>query len=417
MSYEAPRPIDERALEGAKESRPGKRPRLVTPLFLLVMASTFAYFLAVGALIPVLPLYVEGPLGYDEFQVGLVVGVFSITAVILRPIAGRLGDERGRRILLIGGGLIVGVSVLGYTLVSSLAPLIFFRLLTGVGEAFFYTGAASVINDLAPEERRGEAISYFSLALFLGIGLGPVVGELVLEQFSFDAVWVVAAVAALAAGVIGIPLPDTRPEGAAEASAAGPRRFIHRAALLPGTVLAANIWGLATFTSFVPLYALEIGMKGSRFIFVLHAVIAFLIRAFGARIPDKLGPGRSGRAALTLVAAGMLVIGLWSEPAGLLLGTAIYSIGHSLAFPAMMTLAIRGAPASERGAVVGTFTAFFDLSFGVGALSAGLIAAVLGYRGAFIFASGIAGAGLMLLYARAKRIRRLREESPEPAPA
>ena len=379
--------------------RNSNRPRLVTPLFLLVMASTFGYFVSIGALVPVLPRYVEGPLGGTNQSVGLVIGAFAVTAVLLRPWTGRFSDRRGRRVLVILGAAIAGVSTLGYIWADSLWLLIVLRLLSGIGEAFFYTGAASVINDLAPDERRGEALSYFSLALFGGMAVGPIAGEALLHASGFDSVWILAAVAAGAAALLGIPLPDTRPK--VEERTVG--RLLHRAAVLPGVVLAANIWGLATFLSFVPLYVFTIGMEGSRGVFAMHSLLVFAIRMFGARIPDKLGPARSGRAALTLVAIGLVIVGAWAEPIGLYVGIVVYSIGHSLAFPALMTLALNSAPAGERGAVIGTFTAFFDASFGVGAISSGYIAEALGYRGAFISAGGVAVAGLFLLASRTRR--------------
>jgi MFS family permease len=266
-----------------------------------------------------------------------------------------------------------------------------------VGEAAFYVGAASVINDIAPEERRGEALSYFSLALFAGLAVGPVLGETVLDLRGFDSAWVLAAVAAGVAGTLGLRVPDTRPEGAAQR---GRTRLIHRAALLPGTVLATIIWGLATFVTFIPLYALEVGLDGSRLFFVENSVILLLIRGFGARLPDVLGPGRCARIASTLVGIGFVIGGLWQEPAGLYVGIGVYSIGHALAFPALMTMAVRGGPPSERAAVVGTFTAFMDGTFGVAAVSAGGIASVFGYGGAFVAAGLVAGAGLALLYVR-----------------
>ena len=134
------------------------RPRLVTPVFVLITLATFAYFVSVGALIPTLPLYVEGPLGGGDVAVGLGIGAFSLSAVLLRPFSGRLSDVRGRRLLLVAGAALVVLSVAGYVLVSTFIPLLLLRLLTGAGEAFFYVGAAAAINDIAPDERRGEAL-------------------------------------------------------------------------------------------------------------------------------------------------------------------------------------------------------------------------------------------------------------------
>jgi MFS family permease len=129
---------------------------LVSPTFLLVMLSMLAYFTAVGAITPTLPRFVEGPLNGGGLEVGAVIGAFALTAVLLRPLSGRMSDQKGRRILIIFGGISVGLSILAYSFSESLPLLIFWRLVTGVGEAFFYVGAASVINDLAPDERRAK---------------------------------------------------------------------------------------------------------------------------------------------------------------------------------------------------------------------------------------------------------------------
>ena len=120
-------------------------PRLVTGPFAAIWLSTLAYFIGIGAVLPILPRYVKGPLGGSSFEVGLAVGSFSLSALLLRPLAGRLGDLRGRRLLVVGGGLVVAVSEAGYVVSGSLPVLIAFRLLTGVGEAFFFTGSAAAM--------------------------------------------------------------------------------------------------------------------------------------------------------------------------------------------------------------------------------------------------------------------------------
>lgn len=375
------------------------RPRLVTPVFVLITLSTFAYFLSVGALVPTLPLYVEGPLGGGDVAVGLGIGAFSLAAVLLRPFVGRLSDVRGRRLVLVAGAGLVTVSVAGYVLVSSLIPLLLLRLLTGAGEAFFYVGAASAINDIAPDERRGEALSFFSLALYAGMAIGPILGEMALGDDRFDAAWMLSAGAAALALLLGWKVPDTRPRDVGS----GKAPLIHRAALVPGTVLAASVWGLAGFSTFVPLYARELGLEGSSYVFATYSGLVLSLRLFGAQIPDRLGTRLTSRLALTASAAGLAVMGFVDVAWGLFVGGAIFGVGQALAFPALMSIAVRGAPASERGAVVGTFTAFFDLAFGLGAVSLGAAASAFGYDGAFRMAAVVALGGLGLLYAYARR--------------
>jgi MFS family permease len=375
-----------------------RKERLVTPAFALVVLSTSAYFLCVGMLLPTFPRFIEGPLGGSDVAVGLSGGAFSLTAVVLRPIAGRLGDRHGRRPLIVLGSMIVAVSVLANTVVDSLPVLMLLRLFSGVGEGMFFVGAAAAINDLAPEERRGEAVSLFSLALYGGISVGPILGESLLDATDFTTLWWVAAAIGAVATVLGLRVRDARPDR----GTGGPGRLVHPAAVLPGLVLMCTVWGFAAFSSFVSLYALELGMSGSRFVFFTYSFTVLLVRLFGARIPDVLGGRRAATIAASTCSAGLLVMAAWQDPVGLYVGAFIFGFGQAFAFPALMLLAIRGAPPSERGAVVGTYSAFVDLAFGVGALSLGPVAHALGYPATFAVSTVIALAGLVLLRTRVR---------------
>lgn len=374
-----------------------QRERLVTPQFLLISFSCLAYFVSIGMIIPVLPLFVTGPMAGSEFHVGLVSGVFSVSAILLRPLAGRLGDSRGRRILVLGGGAIAAVSIFGYTLADSLPAIGMLRLLNGVGEAFFFTGAATAIADIAPEARRGEAVSFFSLAVFLGIGLGPLLGETLLEATSFSGVWTGSGVLAALAVLIALKMPDPKLEDHPES---GPFRLLHPKAVLPGIILALTIWGFAGFSSFVPLFAREIGMAGSRFVFLTYAAVIILIRSFGARIPDILGARRSASLSTLISAAGLVLMGTAAQPWVLFVSAAVFGIGQALCFPALISLALAGATASERSSVIGSFTAFVDVAFGAGPLTLGVVAEYAGVRSVFWVSAALALVALAVLTTR-----------------
>jgi MFS family permease len=371
------------------------RPSLLTPTFLTVAAAELAYFTADGILLPALPRYVEGPLGGGNVAIGLVVGAFSFTAFFLRPLAGIQADRRGRRMLMVVGASVFALSVAGYLVATSVPVLVAMRLLTGVGEALFFVAAVSANMDLAPPERRGEAMSFASLALYLGIGIGPFVGEAVIERLGFRAAWLVAIVLASLAAALALRLPSMTPPQ--EVSASARPRLVHPAGLLPGLVLLAALWGMAGFLAFVPLYALDLGMSGAGLVLGLFAGIVVLIRSVGARIPDRLGASRATRIALVLSAVGLAVMGLWREPAGLVLGAAILGVGVALFTPALFALAANSVPANERGAVMGTTSAFLDLAFGLGPATLGFVAAGVGRSGTFLAGAVVAVAGLVLV--------------------
>lgn len=377
------------------------RPTLFTPAFTALAAASLAYFTAMGMLIPALPRYVEGPLGGGDAAVGMVFGAFSVSAVLLRPAAGVFGDRRGRRPLMLGGAALFAASVLAYGLATTPAALGLLRFVGGAGEAMFFVGMATTFTDLAPAERRGEAMSLASLALYLGIGIGPVLAEVALARVSFTTIWIFTAAGALVAVVLTLQVPETRPGEpiGPGTSPAAPQRWIHPAGLLPGAVLLASIVGMAGFLAFVPLHVLDIGLESSGPVLFVFAGVVVLIRSVGARLPDILGPGRAIRAALTLSVLGLTVAGLWPAAVGLMMGAVVLAVGIALLTPSVFALAVRDVPATERGQVMATTSAFIDIAFGVGPMSMGLIAVTLGRPSVFLAGAAMAGAGLVLVAA------------------
>jgi MFS family permease len=382
-----------RSRRGGDDNAVATRERLLTPRFLLIVASGLSYFMAIGMLIPVVPQYVKGPLGGGNVGVGVAVGSLFVGAVLLRPYAGRVGDRLGRRVLIIGGALIVAASTAFYGAVDALPFLVAIRVVTGVGEAAFFVGAATMITDLAPEHRRGEALSYWSVAVYGGLAFGPALGEAVLGDDRFLAAWLVSASLALLAAALGtitVEVARTVPQGA-------PGKLLHRAALSPGVVLFLGLIGLAGFTAFVPLYAKEIGLHGADTLFLLYGGLILCVRILGARLPDALGGRRAATMALTCGAIGLGLMAGWRSVGGLVVGTAVFAAGMSLLYPALLVLALTAVPDHERGSVVGTFSSFFDLSQGLGALMLGGVAALGGYRGAFAGGAAAAAIGVLLL--------------------
>lgn len=396
------------------------RARLLTPPFMLITGAGALYFLALGTTLPVLPRFVEGPLDGNGVTVGIAVGAFAVGAVVLRPYAGRIGDRVGRKPLVVGGACVVAVSTLLYLLATSLGLLVGARILGGIGEAAFFVGAGTMITDLAPVDRRGEAISYWSVAVYSGLAFGPVLGEIVLDATSYDTVWVVSAALAGAAALLATFTLETRPEVDPDAAKSP---LINREALPPGVILFLGLCGLAGFTAFVPLYVSDIGLDNSRLVFLLYGCLILVIRIFGARLPDQLGALRAGTMALGAGAAGLMIMAVWASVPGLVLGTIVFAFGMSFMYPSLLTLALSDVDDAQRGSVVGTVSTFFDLSQGLGALILGGVQSVSGYRGAFAGGAVLAVIGLVLLWSGIDpRVRRRSVaarafvEMPEPEP-
>jgi MFS family permease len=378
---------------------------LLTGGFLALGVAVLAYFIADGMTLPVTPRFVAGPLGGDDVAVGVAMGSFSATALVLRPLAGRLSDRRGRRPLILLGAGLFALGMLGHLVATSLPLLILMRLVLGSAEALLFVAALSAATDLAPDERRGEAVSYISLSLYLGIAIGPFIGEAILGEGRYAAVWIAAAATAGLAMLIGWRVPETlsvddRREALADgAAAAGIRRFVHPTGLIPGLVLLASTAGMGGFFSFTTRYAtIDLGMTVSWPAFLLFAGIVIGFRSLMPWMPDRLGHRTAAHVALIFDAIGLAIIALWAAPAGLFIGAAIFAFGVSFAFPALSAMVAGSVPRAERGAALGTFSAFVDVAFGVGPVVLGLVAQAAGYGPMYASAAAIAASGLVLLW-------------------
>ena len=377
---------------------PADDERLLTPLFALLIAAGVCYFLSIAALLPTLPLYIEDELGGGGLEVGIVVGAFAVSAALIRPTVGRLGDVVGRRTMSLVGAGLATVAVLPLGLVRAIWFLVLLRLVAGLGEACFFIGAATAAQDLAPDHRRGEAASLFSVAIYSGLAFGPTVGEAVYTRWGPGSTWLFAGGSAAIAFVLSWFIP--REMGRAENPP--PRRgLLHPAAILPGSVLLLGILGFTGYAAFLPLYVDQVGADKAGPFLLVYGVIVLAVRIVGARVPDRLGPVRTSSYALVSIAAGVGTVGVVPSVTGIWIGTVLLAIGMSLLFPALFTLAVNSAPAEERSHAVGTFSLFFDLSQGLGAPALGLAVTVFGTeRAAFILGALVALGGLVLANTR-----------------
>ena len=161
-------------------------------------------------MLPVLPRYVHGPLDGGNIAVGVVIGSYAITGLLLRPVAGRLADRRGRKPTVLVGSLLVAVAGFLYLLPLGIAGLIVARLVLGAGEGTVFTAGSAWIVDLAPPDRRGRVIGLYGLAVWAGLSVGPLIGELLQQASGYTAVWIFAGVAAAGRGGDRAPRSRTR---------------------------------------------------------------------------------------------------------------------------------------------------------------------------------------------------------------
>ncbi len=364
---------------------PGPRPGFA---FAGIFAVTFSGLLAVGAVLPVLPRYVHGPLDGGNVAVGVVIGSYAITGLLLRPVAGRVADLRGRKPAVLAGSLLVAASGFLYLLPLGIGGLLLARLVLGAGEGTVFTAGSAWIVDLAPEDRRGRVIGLYGLAVWGGLSVGPLIGEILLHASGYTLVWLFAGVCPLIGAALAFRVPD--PYQPHPSLAEQEHSLIAREAVRPGAALALGSIGYGTVAAFVVLHLDSRGIGHGATVFGAFATMVVLTRLVAGDLPDRVGPARVASAAALAEALGLATIALAHSLPVALAGALAMGTAFSLLYPSLSLIVVERVAETRRGAALGTFTACFDAGVGLGAPLAGLAAALTDYEGAFLMAAAIA---------------------------
>ena len=351
--------------------------------FVALFAATLLTMLSVGATLPILPRYVQGPVGGGDLAVGIVTGAFAVTGFACRPLAGSFSDRRGRKPIVVGGALLMAFANALLFIPAGVPDLVLSRLLLGAGEGAVYTASAAWVVDISPEDRRGRIIGLYGLAIWSGLSLGPPIGEVLLSVADYELVWAFAVISPLVGALIALRLPASPRRNL---DPGGRTRFWARESFGPGGALALATVGYAALAGFVVLHLDERGIGHGAAVFTVFAFSVVATRVLAGGLPDRLGAARCAAGAAVVEAAGLGAIALAQSPAVAFAGAIAMGAAFSTIFPALALLVINRVEESRRGVAMGTFTASFDIGVGLGAPIAGAAAALGGYGLSFTVA-------------------------------
>src|SRR4051812_26661062 len=395
-------------------------PSVMTTL-LPIMAVVAVAYLVTGIAMPVLPVYVHQKLGFSTFVVGLVAGPKFGATLLSRLWAGRFADTRGRKSAVIVGLGFAGTAGLLYILSvrlsaapsASVTVLLLGRALLGVMESFVITGALSWGLTLAGSQNTGTVMSWVGTALYTAYAIGAPAGSGLYASSGFAAVGVATMLLPLATIGLVVPLRRTGPSGAA----APPLSAVLPAVLRPRVPPALSRVRFARLTHLVPLLFLERGWSHAWLALTTFSVAFIVTRIAFGHLPDRIGGAKVALVCMVVEALGLGVV--WQAPGGVvaLTGVAVSGLGYALVSPGLGVVAVASPPPQSRGAAMGTYTAFLDLSLGVASPTLGFIGQAVSlsavfFVSAFVVVATVAAAYFLLSPQR--QAYRVADDDPSP---
>jgi len=382
-----------------------KQEKIWTRDFVFICLANFFVFLGFQMTLPTIPLFVK-ELGGNDQLVGIIVGIFTFSALLLRPYAGHALESKGRGFVYITGLVIFVIFVGSYGFISSIALLFIVRIIQGMGWGFSTTAGGTVATDLVPPKRRGEGLGYFGLSGNLALAFGPSLGLTLAGIISFSQLFLICAACGLVALILASRIHYKKVDQSEHKTTTVKLDIFEKTAIKPSVLLffiTATFGGIATF---LPLHALEKDVAGIEFYFLVYAIFLMLSRTFSGRIYDKKGHLYVFLPGALLIFTAMLLLAWLPNIAVMLIAASLYGLGFGSVQPALQAWAVQDAPDNRKGMANATFFSFFDLGIGLGAISFGQLAYQLGYASIYITSASSVMASMLLyiyLYIRAKK--------------
>jgi len=344
-------------------------------------------------------------LGARTSTIGPIMATLTLSAVLFRPLIGRVLDTQDRRLVAVAASACNVVVCLLYLTVSKVGPWIYcVRFAHGIVWAAVLSALFTMAADLIPAERRIQGIGLFGVAGMLPLSVAGLVGDALLARGSYGVLFCFAAAAAASATLVVAMLPESRGERRAADPDRPWLRVVMAASLRPvwliGMAMAVSV---SSYLTFIKSFVLARGIGSVGAFFTAYTIAAVTARTVFGRLPDRLGTNRALPISVLSLAAGLLLLAASQSTAWVMVAGVFCGIGQGYAFPTAMALVVDRAHPSERGSAMAAFTALFDLGVFTGSIALGALlsrtsystmyacAAAIALLGAATFARSVAG--------------------------
>ena len=357
--------------------------------FFILFTVIFVSSLGFSIIAPLIPMYMR-EMGESGFGIGMLFAGYAISRVIFTPIIGEISDKKGRKAFISGGLLLYALISLSYIWAGNLVVLAVIRFLHGFASVLIAPISMAYGGEIAKEGREGRVMALFNVAIFTGIGAGPLLGAFLIHHFDQSMVfYVLASLAALSSVVTLLFLPETDRTGPPEGG------FASLGALMKKDILRLLVvWGvsapmgIAVVLSFIPILAVKIGVAppgASIIVSVCVFMIVLFLEPFG-KLADKAKKFQKFFLLFTgqlIIAVALLFSPACDSMTTLLLAAAVIGLGTSVEYPVGSDIAVLVGRRVGMGSSIGLLSASKSAGAAITPLVAGLVMDVFGINAAF----------------------------------
>lgn len=351
--------------------------------FVFIILANFFIFLGFQMTLPTIPLFVEH-LGGNDQLIGFVVGIFTFSALLVRPYVGRMLESKGRGFVYLTGLAIFVLSVGSFGFALGIGFLFLMRIVQGVGWGFSTTASGTIATDLIPPRRRGEGMGYFGLSGNLALALGPTLGLALADVVSFKQLFLLCAVLGLAAFLFASRISYKKVEKNEQEIEKRKWDVYEKTALHPSFLLFFITVTFGGIASFLPLYTAQKDISDIQWYFLIYALTLMLSRTFAGKLYDQKGHRAIFIPGAFLIMVAMILLAWLPNSMVMYIAAGLYGFGFGSVQPALQAWSVEKAPMNRKGMANATFFSFFDLGVGIGAIAFGQIGHWLGYGSIYI---------------------------------
>jgi MFS family permease len=378
-------------------------PRKIRILIILFLTGLF-FWISITALLPTLPTYISY-VGGTTHEVGFVMGCFAIGLLLSRFWLGKLADQHSRKIVVLIGTIVAFLAPLGYLFLHSILGLMAIRAFHGISIAAFTTGYNALVTDISPVKQRGELMGYMTLAVPLGMSIGPALGSWLKEDFGYWALFLVSSLAGLLGFILASQVREDSKEIREEENSSDLplrnfRELMSSPSLsVPTLILLLDGLLFGTLVTFLPLFidAIKIELTAGLF-YTAAAMASFASRIFIGKASDRYGRGLFITLSLICYGLSMILLAYSNSPQVFLIAAVLEGIGGGILIPTILALITDRCHPGERGKVYAFCIAGFDVGVALAGPFLGFIAEALGYRDLFGLSACLSPLALLILF-------------------